>query len=157
MWKNSPFDTCCIFLVFGLPWSIKVKSNIVTKWNDILAFRCDSAACLLYQYLVLWCTGGQALDLWSQLNEHVSYGGNPRVEVFVFIVLCTEILLVPLALLKSHDGTVHAAETRLTMILHQFRTGNQHFPPIFFLNISLRRPFLQREFKNTQRDERLEN
>lgn len=38
----------------------------------------------------------------------MSYGGDPRVEVFVFIILCTEILLVPLTLLQTHDGAVCA-------------------------------------------------
>lgn len=67
--------------------------------------------CSTYQikwYLVFFCARGQAFDLGSQLNEHVSYGGDAGVEVFVFIVLCTEILLVPPTLLQSHDGAVCA-------------------------------------------------
>ena len=70
-----------------------------------------SAMCSKYQikrYLVFLCARGQAFDLGAQLNKHVSYGCDAGVEVFVFIVLCTEILLVPPTLLQSHDGAVCA-------------------------------------------------
>lgn len=36
----------------------------------------------------------------------MSYGGDPGVKVFVFIVLGAEILLVPVTLFQSHDRTV---------------------------------------------------
>lgn len=41
----------------------------------------------------------------------MSYGGDAGVQVFVFVVLGAEILLVPLTLLHAHDGAVGAAVT----------------------------------------------
>ncbi len=61
-------------------------------------------------YLIFLCARGQAFDLGSELDKHVGYGGNPGVEVFVFIILCTEILLVPLTLLQTHNGAVGATK-----------------------------------------------
>lgn len=64
--------------------------------------------CLHHRYLIFRCAGRQTLYFGFQLDKHVGYGGDARVKVFVFIVLGTEILLVPLALLQSHDCTVSA-------------------------------------------------
>lgn len=60
-------------------------------------------------YLIFWCARGQTFYSWSQLNKHISYGGDPRVKVFVSIVLWAEILLVALSLLQTHDWAVHAS------------------------------------------------
>ena len=59
----------------------------------------DAEELWLHVYLIVLCARGQALDLGPELNKHVSYGGDARVEVFVLIVLLTEILLVSLTLL----------------------------------------------------------
>ena len=39
----------------------------------------------------------------------MSYGGNPGVKVFVFIVLQAEIFLVAVSLLQTRDWAVHAS------------------------------------------------
>lgn len=110
---DLPFDTCCTFLVFGPPLSKRYKTQILIQLHKIapqhlLQFIPVCHVCI-WLYLILLSARGQAFDLGSQLNKHVSYGGDPRVEVFVFIVLCTEVFLVPLTLLQTHDGAVCAA------------------------------------------------
>lgn len=70
-------------------------------------------------YLIFFSARGKVFNLGSELNKHVSDGGDPGVEVLVLIILCTEILLVPLSLLQIHYGTVHA-------------TGKQNYFLLFF-------------------------
>lgn len=104
--SNSPFDTCCTFLVFGLPFSKKCKIKV---WVSFTWKKWYSGIYQNSVYLIFWCAGGQAFYFWSQLNKHVSYGCNPGVEDFVFIVLWAELLLVAVSLLQTHDWAVHAS------------------------------------------------
>lgn len=59
-------------------------------------------------YLIFRSAGRQTFYFGPQLDKHVGYGGDPRVKVLVFVVLGTEIPLVPLTLLQSHNCTVCA-------------------------------------------------
>lgn len=105
--NNSPFDTCCTFVVFGLPLSKKMQTS---RYDYHL--NCKKWYIGIYQnsvYLMFWCAGGQAFYFWSQLNKHVSYGSDPGVKVFVFIILWAEILLVVVSLLQAHDWAVNAS------------------------------------------------
>lgn len=57
-------------------------------------------------YLIFLRARGQALDLGSKLNKHVSYGGNPGVKVFILVILGTEIILIPPTLLHTSYSAV---------------------------------------------------
>lgn len=105
--NNLPFDTCCTFLVFGLPLSKKMQKS---RYEYHLNWKKWYSG--IYQtsvYLIFCCARGQAFYFWSQLNKHVSYGSDPGVKMFVFIVLWAEILLVAVSLLQTHDWAVHAS------------------------------------------------
>lgn len=101
---HSPLDTCCTFLIFGPPLSVKVQNTavgIVLRHSEIC-----TGTCVHYRYLIFGCAARQAFNFGFKLDKHVSYGGDPGVKVFVFIVFGAEILLVPLTLLQSNDRTV---------------------------------------------------
>lgn len=107
--NNSPFDTCCTVLVFGLPSSKQFKRTCMmndyhSQWKKWYTGISQSSV-----YLVFWCARGQAFYFWSQINKHVSYSCNPGVKVFVFIELCAEILLIALPLPQTHNRAVHPA------------------------------------------------
>lgn len=57
-------------------------------------------------YLVLLCTRGESVDLGAQLNKHLCYSADTLMKGSVFIVLCTEVVLILLTLFQCCYGSV---------------------------------------------------
>lgn len=122
---HSPFDTCYTFPVFGPPLSASKKNHTAVgivwrRWRDTLAI------CMHNRYLIFRCAGRQTFYFGFQLDKHVGYGGDPRVKVFVFIVLGTEVPLVPLTLLQSHDCTVCATGKHGRKMIEDIKEKTRH-------------------------------
>ena len=168
-----PFGTCCTFLVFGLPWSERNKTHYWTVGNNINAQKEKREALhALCQKtnLIFLRARRQALDLRTELNKHVSDGGDPGMEVFVLIVLGAEILLVPLTLLQSRYGDVHATSNHTEKHSQWWRDADVKYniismtyqgtgtPSCFFLHFDVDGyPFLKNFFFFFYPDSNLKN
>ena len=65
------------------------------------------------QYLVLLCARGERVDLGAQLDKHLRYSADALMKGSVFIVLCTEVVLILLTLFQCCYGSVFTEEENI--------------------------------------------